>query len=78
MSEARHRCVRGMVSDAQDVVAVVADNRLAIVIGAPRGFNAAPLVELYIGGSTHNLTPEQAERIGEALIAASLKAGAPE
>jgi hypothetical protein len=79
MSDQRkRRNPRGMVSDASDVVAVIDNGSNPIVVGAPRGFECAPLVELYIAGDVHNLTAEQAERIGEALIAASLKAGAPE
>ncbi|MCD0415711.1 hypothetical protein LOC51_00655 [Rubrivivax sp. JA1024] len=61
-----------------DVVARVGRPGSEVVISAPRGFENCPLVELTIRGEIHNLTPDEAERIGVALIDASAQAGAPE
>lgn len=62
----------------RDVVAEVGQAHPGFVVSTPRQDAACQVVELSVGGEVHYLTPQEAETIGGALIAASLRAGAPE
>ncbi|MCG6204180.1 hypothetical protein LPW26_06005 [Rhodopseudomonas sp. HC1] len=69
----RARVARPVARFDADVVGVI--HRPSIVVTAPSGFVAAPLVELHVEGHCVNLTVEQADALAQFLISATLQAG---